>query len=346
MRKILYFFCFVIMTACNLVFENTNVIQVDVSKARSINFSDWFFGVDIIPLETNEYSLMYSCNKIVCEHERFYIHDFRQHAVFVFDTLGNFLFSTMPLKGQATGQYISMTDFWISPFTGNMEIFDAYSQLIRVYDKDGKFLNNIILDADLLPMGKFIQLTTDLYLFYSTDYEKKEKTSIKVFSVSKRKIVDNIVPLPDNTHFLSVSDLLVFKRLKNDILFSHNFFNNDIWQIDTTASIVSHYQYNFGKYTFQLKTLLPDRDASYYARFITENKNNYIFPYKKHENAELSGYQKRFNPQLGSYRIFIEHVNRSIKRFKILQQLYRNKQKKHLLRLPLISGLHNFELQF
>ena len=74
--------------------------------------------------------------------------------------------------------------------------------------------------------------------------------------------------------------------------------------------------------------------------------SNSLIPYKKPKNAALTDYQKWFNAQIGSYRIFIEHVNRRIKRFKILQYRYRNKQKKHLLRISLISGLHNFELRF
>jgi len=74
--------------------------------------------------------------------------------------------------------------------------------------------------------------------------------------------------------------------------------------------------------------------------------SNTLTPYKKPKNGVLSEYQKWFNRQIGSYRIHIEHINRRIKRFKILQYRYRNKQKKHLLRVSLISGLHNFELRF
>jgi hypothetical protein len=40
-----------------------------------------------------------------------------------------------------------------------------------------------------------------------------------------------------------------------------------------------------------------------------------------------------------------EHVNRRIKRFKILQQRYRNKQKTFVAR-GLISGIYNFEKTF
>ena len=74
--------------------------------------------------------------------------------------------------------------------------------------------------------------------------------------------------------------------------------------------------------------------------------SNSLTPYKKPKNSELTEYQKWFNSQLGSYRIYIENINRRIKRFKILQYRYRNKQKKHLLRVSLISGIHNHELRF
>ncbi|MDR2699708.1 MAG: hypothetical protein LBC12_02685 [Nitrososphaerota archaeon] len=42
-------------------------------------------------------------------------------------------------------------------------------------------------------------------------------------------------------------------------------------------------------------------------------------------------------------RIFIEHVNAWIKRFKILKYMYRNKRKRYGLRVSLICGIYNFE---
>jgi len=74
--------------------------------------------------------------------------------------------------------------------------------------------------------------------------------------------------------------------------------------------------------------------------------SNSLPPYKKPRNGQLTDYQKWFNSQIGSYRIHIEHVNRRVKIFKILQLRYRNKQKKHLLRISLISGIYNCELGF
>ena len=71
-----------------------------------------------------------------------------------------------------------------------------------------------------------------------------------------------------------------------------------------------------------------------------------VTPFKKPRNRTLTPEQKAFNSNLSKFRIHIEHVNRRIKRFKILQMRYRNKQKKHLLRVSLICGIYNYELQF
>ena len=70
-----------------------------------------------------------------------------------------------------------------------------------------------------------------------------------------------------------------------------------------------------------------------------------LIPFKKPRKGTLTAEQKAFNSNLSKFRMFIEHVNRRIKRFKILQIRYRNKQRKHLLRVSLICGINNFELQ-
>jgi hypothetical protein len=93
-----------------------------------------------------------------------------------------------------------------------------------------------------------------------------------------------------------------------------------------------------------LKDILLVGDKGYQS--LNLYHSNSLIPYKKPKNGQLTEYQKWFNSQIESYRIHIEHVKRRIKRFKILQYRYRNKQKKHLLRVSLISGIYNYELQF
>ena len=72
---------------------------------------------------------------------------------------------------------------------------------------------------------------------------------------------------------------------------------------------------------------------------------NSCIPYKKSKNNPLSQEQKWFNRELSKERIVIENINARIKTFKIMSERYRNRRKRHLLRMNLICGILNQELR-
>ena len=67
-------------------------------------------------------------------------------------------------------------------------------------------------------------------------------------------------------------------------------------------------------------------------------------PHKKSKNKPLSSEQKRINKALSSIRVCVEHVIRRIKRFKIFSSRYRNKRKRHALRISLMCAIYNFDI--
>jgi len=67
-------------------------------------------------------------------------------------------------------------------------------------------------------------------------------------------------------------------------------------------------------------------------------------PIKKRKNQALTAEEKAYNRELSRRRILIENVNRRIKRFKIMCDRYRNKRKRHGLRMTILCGLHNMDL--
>lgn len=71
--------------------------------------------------------------------------------------------------------------------------------------------------------------------------------------------------------------------------------------------------------------------------------NSYI-PIKKPKNGQLSRIEKDYNRVLAQERIVIEHVNRSLKIFKILSSRYRNRRRRYGLRCNLLSAIYNYEL--
>lgn len=67
-------------------------------------------------------------------------------------------------------------------------------------------------------------------------------------------------------------------------------------------------------------------------------------PIKKKKNKELSKEDKAFNKKLSSSRVIVEHVLGRLKVFKFVSERYRNRRKRFGLRLNLIAGIYNYEL--
>jgi len=74
---------------------------------------------------------------------------------------------------------------------------------------------------------------------------------------------------------------------------------------------------------------------------IKDIHENAEHPIKKPKNGELTEEEKQYNKELAQRRIYIEHVNRRIKIFKICKETYRNKQNRMELRIKLIAALYN-----
>ncbi len=77
---------------------------------------------------------------------------------------------------------------------------------------------------------------------------------------------------------------------------------------------------------------------------ICKYHSNSRIPVKSSKKHKLSAQDKEFNHNLSKERIYIEHINRYIKRFKILSSRYRNKRKRFGLRVSLICGIYNFQI--
>lgn len=73
---------------------------------------------------------------------------------------------------------------------------------------------------------------------------------------------------------------------------------------------------------------------------------NSLIPIKATRNHKLTSEEKDFNSALSKRRIFIEHINRYIKRFRILSSRYRNKRRKLAFRSSLICAIYNFQHNF
>jgi len=66
-------------------------------------------------------------------------------------------------------------------------------------------------------------------------------------------------------------------------------------------------------------------------------------PHKSTKKSPLSKGEKKENHALSSQRTVVENVIGSVKKFRILKHVYRNRRKRFSLRFNLISAICNFE---
>jgi IS5 family transposase len=74
---------------------------------------------------------------------------------------------------------------------------------------------------------------------------------------------------------------------------------------------------------------------------IKNHHTNSEHPIKKTKNHELTEEEKLYNKELSQRRIYIEHVNRCIKVFRICKEVYRNKGNRMELRVKLVAAIYN-----
>jgi hypothetical protein len=70
--------------------------------------------------------------------------------------------------------------------------------------------------------------------------------------------------------------------------------------------------------------------------------NNEV-PFKKSKNRPLSKEERLFNRRLSVERVMIEHINREIKIFKIMSYPYRNRRRRHHLRISLLCDVRKYD---
>ena len=71
--------------------------------------------------------------------------------------------------------------------------------------------------------------------------------------------------------------------------------------------------------------------------------SNCLIPIKESKYHKLTEKEKAYNKKLAQLRVVIEHINAKIKTFKIMSYPYRNRRRRHLLRMFLICGIINYE---
>ena len=115
-----------------------NTVKVELKRDDgSSKINEFLEFSHFVPLQTGNDILIGEINKIQIIHNKIYILDWKQGAVFIFNADGSFV-SKIDKKGRAGGEYLYLSDFEVTS-DGSIFLNDPIQGKIYVYDESGNF---------------------------------------------------------------------------------------------------------------------------------------------------------------------------------------------------------------
>ncbi len=259
------------LSACthdkNRSYQEAPIYSIDIERDDQVSVLDLFSTVEIIPLETNEHSVMTFLigepDKVIKFQGEFYFLDRNQRSIFIFNSQGKFI-KKIDKQGAGPGEYISLSDFNINRFTHNLEILSSEGRCILVYNlKEFSFIEKIQFPKELPIVHHFQHINADEYVLYSSAGEAK----LFSYFPQNKKYTEMDYGLPKwlvrNTNFTTVSQTPFY--VYNNLLCFEQLYNGDVFTIQTNnPALKPRYSWDFGTYNFKLDVLPPDESMNYY----------------------------------------------------------------------------------
>lgn len=227
MKRLAFVLGVLLLSCSEKQISDVPIVSFDLSIAKQMKMSEFVDSITLIPLETNDSSLVKGVQTLNVTETNIFIEE--RGNMIVFDKNGTFLYSTRHLQGAGPKNYYSALDFTSFP-DGSMEVFDAVKLKLIKYDKELHYISEHKLPREILPVAWCWYVSEDYRLFV-------HKSELKFYSVKDSKIVNSLktkeIPhfgfytrncfrVMNNEFFLSMRNQnsyynLVFDNLKLDM---------------------------------------------------------------------------------------------------------------------------------
>lgn len=230
---------------------NKKTLYSDLDHEHSIPTEKFFSKIEVIPLETQEKSIIRGIDKIMEYQSCIYILDRRQKAVLIFDGHGKFI-SKINSIGRAPDEFYLLEDIEINTFRNTLECLDPMGKILT-YDLTGNYLSTIYLPHPPMAYHYLHVLNQDSILLYTNPTRDNDYT-FRIFSRQQ----DTIITQFSKQKKIITGECKLPVQIYKERLYFTQAFNNETYQISKDTLLFA-YEWNFGKYTYNLsKMKLPD----------------------------------------------------------------------------------------
>jgi hypothetical protein len=211
---------------------------VDIERRDRVSVFDLFDRVELIPLETTDGSLIREVSKLMVYGDKYFVLDYPQSRVFVFDRDGKFLFGING-KGQGPNEYPSICDMVINADRQELELLSPVDRSLHRYTLGGIFIQRVLLPEIVSAYTCFKHVAPDVIVFLTFD----EENIIKFYSISRNEIINETFPEKDN----------FFNHIRTDVFPYGNYLirhsENTVYHIrwdGKNGSVEEGYAWDFG----------------------------------------------------------------------------------------------------
>ncbi len=105
------------------------IISVDVNKV-SQDASSFLEKIEIVPLETNDSSLLFRCNKVLYDRTTdMYVIYTSDQIVYTFSGTGEYIANSKNMMGQGPEEYIMVLDINLNPYLKGIDMLNPYGTI-------------------------------------------------------------------------------------------------------------------------------------------------------------------------------------------------------------------------
>ena len=105
------------------------IIPVEVNKV-SQDISSFLEKIEIVPLETNDSSLLYRCSKTIYDSEMdMYVIYTGDQIVYTFSGNGKYIANSKKMQGQGPEEYVMVLDISLNPYLKGIDMFNPYGSI-------------------------------------------------------------------------------------------------------------------------------------------------------------------------------------------------------------------------
>lgn len=217
------------------------ILKVSLEK-QEVSIKELFDRIELIPLETNDSSLLTWPDKVLCWNGRYEIFDSKNPALFVFDENGKFI-KKIGKKGDGPEEYTEIYDAIQDKETGEICMLSPFGEVF-IYHSDGVFIKRVRLPQK--SNYQSFEGSGDNYVTWTLP-SGEDEDGISFISKDSLQCVKSY--WKGNRNIYSLYPRAFHKY--GDNLYFFRPFGREVYQIDKDSMSIA-YKWDFGKDNYSI----------------------------------------------------------------------------------------------